>query len=93
MMAKVPGDCLLGLETINKVLKLSSILQTICFMLLVFYTIYTFYIVFSSLNQGLKIVVYSAGKQPMFTFSSVVFPAIYLICIQQWKTANIPSTR
>ena len=46
MMAKVPGDCLLGLETINKVLKFSSILQTICFMLLVFYTIYTFYIVF-----------------------------------------------
>ena len=45
-MAKVPGDYLLGRDTINKVLKLSSIFQTICFMLLVFYTIYTFYIVF-----------------------------------------------
>ena len=45
MRAKVPGDCLLGLETKNKVSKLSSILQTIFLMFLVFYTNNTFYIV------------------------------------------------
>ena len=34
-----------------------------------------------------------SGKQPMFTFSSIVFPATCFICIQQFKTANMPSTR
>ena len=56
MRAKVPGDCLLGLETINKGPKL---LMTIFF--LKYFQCFIFFVrssLFLSLNQGLKIVMY-----------------------------------
>ena len=46
MRAEVPGDCLLGLETTNKVPAVKYIADSFKKMFLVLYTIYTFYIVF-----------------------------------------------